>query len=213
MKVIKILLGIIVGVLALIFIGTLFMSPHYRVERAQVMNATPERIFPHINNLSAWREWMVWAKRDPNMKITYSGPESGVGCKSSWESESEGSGEMTISESVAPEKVAYDLYFPEYKSRSIGVISLEKVDGGTKVNWVNEGEMDGIVGKIFVFFMDSMLGPDFETNLANLKTLCEKPLPVPVETAADEALSTQDDPVEGPTEDPEEDEPDPSDPH
>ena len=67
------------------------------------MKAPPERIYPHIANLHAWGPWSPWEKKDPAMKRTFSGPDSGVGAAYGWEGDKNvGTGKMTILEATAP---------------------------------------------------------------------------------------------------------------
>ena len=56
--------------------------------------------------------------RDPAMKIAYSGPPAGSGAKWTWESASEGKGEMTFTAAVPNQRVDYALYFPDFDMRS-----------------------------------------------------------------------------------------------
>jgi hypothetical protein len=56
----------------------------FRLERSAVMKAPPDKVFAHLNNLKRWNEWSPWAKKDPAMSQTYSGPETGVGAAQAW---------------------------------------------------------------------------------------------------------------------------------
>ncbi|MGB8337762.1 MAG: SRPBCC family protein, partial [Burkholderiales bacterium] len=49
----------------------------FRVERATIINAPPEKVFPIINDFHAWEGWSPWEKLDPNVKRSYDGAGSG----------------------------------------------------------------------------------------------------------------------------------------
>jgi len=51
----------------------------FQVRRSATINAAPEKIFPLINDLHRFNSWNPFEKKDPNLKRSYSGPESGKG--------------------------------------------------------------------------------------------------------------------------------------
>ena len=52
---------------------------------------------------------------------------------------------------------------------------LRPEGSGTRVTWTNEGDMGtNPVNRYFGLMMDSMVGPDFEAGLKNLKALAER---------------------------------------
>ena len=55
-------------------------------------------------------------------------------------------------------------------------VRVSAPDGsGTRVTWTNEGDMGANpVNRYFGLMMDSMVGPDFEAGLKNLKALAER---------------------------------------
>ena len=65
----------------------------YRVARSLAITAPPDAVFPHMNDLKKWEAWNPWGKADPNMKLTYGGPASGVGAGFSACSSTKGKGE------------------------------------------------------------------------------------------------------------------------
>lgn len=74
----KVLIGI--AVVIVVFLVIVAMQPSdYRVPRSLAIDAPPEAMFPHVNEMKKWEGWNPWGKIDPNMKLTYDGPASGVG--------------------------------------------------------------------------------------------------------------------------------------
>jgi hypothetical protein len=58
---------------------------------------------------------------------------------------------------------------------STGALKLEPQGNATKVTWSMKGDANGhIMMKLFVPFMDKMVGADFAAGLKNLKALAEK---------------------------------------
>ena len=146
---------------------------HFRVQRSASIDAPPERIFPLINDFHRWGEWSPWEHKDPDMKRTFSGAESGRGSIYQWAGNSSvGSGRMEIVESSVPSKVGIKLDFLKpFEGHNIATFTMEPAGGATNVTWVMDGPTP-FVGKIMHVFinMDRMVGTDFEAGLANLKT-------------------------------------------
>jgi hypothetical protein len=108
------------------------------------------------------------------MELNYSGPDRAIGMRSEWKSETEGNGEMEITQLEHNKRVLYSLYFPEFDMGSTGVLDIKQVDNGTQVTWTDAGSVDNNpVNRFFVLFIDNLIGPDFEMGLENLKTLVE----------------------------------------
>ena len=169
----KILGGLAVLVLLLVLVA--FVLPRqYRVERSVVINAKPEAVLAQVADLSAWKNWGAWQERDPQMKLSYSTPSTGVGAWSAWESKSEGNGKMTFTE-VTSSKLAYQLEFVDFGMKSTGVLELQPQTNGVRVVWSDAGDLGmNPMSRWFGLFLDKMIGPDFERGLANLKKLAEK---------------------------------------
>lgn len=167
---------IALAVIIVIFVGIGFLLPsEFKVERSVVIQAPAERVYAHVADLRKWKEWGVWFERDPQMSVVYSGPESEVGMTSSWQSEQEGSGEMKIIALTPNQNVTYSLYFPDFDMGSTGELQLTENDMSTTVTWVDYGDVGANpINHYFALMMDSMIGPDFEKGLANLKNRVEQ---------------------------------------
>ncbi|HEY4799037.1 MAG TPA: SRPBCC family protein [Bacteroidia bacterium] len=174
MKIIKGILITIV-ILAILVAGIGFLMPRkVNVERSLTMKAPAEIIHAQVNNLKTWTKWSPWQKLDPNMKTEYNSIAEGTGASSKWVSENKnvGSGDMTITSST-PDSIVIAINFMEHGT-SIGKFAFSKSESGTKVTWSMQSDMGmNPIGRIFGMFMDKMVGPDFETGLANLKLLTE----------------------------------------
>lgn len=148
----------------------------FAVSRQIKIAAPPEEIFPHVNTLKNWEPWNPWGAMDPNCKMVYSGPASGVGASYAWAGNCKvGEGRNTITESKPNELIVLKLEFlkpmvatnrAEFKFQSTG--------SQTTVTWSMTGKHN-LVGKIFGLLMncDKMIGGQFDKGLATMKSLCE----------------------------------------
>lgn len=167
-------LGLVLVIGVLLAIGMLLPSG-FKVQRSVDMAAAPDRIYPLIADPREWKRWSVWNRRDPAMRMKYSGAEAGAGARWAWESASEGNGEMEFTAAVAGERIDYALSFPDMGMRSRGQLRLERIGESTRVTWTNEGDMGANpIHRTFGLFMDRLVGPDFDGGLRNLKALVER---------------------------------------
>ncbi|APE01694.1 polyketide cyclase [Alteromonas mediterranea] len=174
MGVLKKLLIVFGAVIAIFVISSFFIPKDYSVERTITIDAEPSDVYPYVVDLREWKKWGVWFKRDPNMQLTYSGPDRAIGMRSVWESETEGNGEMEITQLEHNKRVLYRLYFPDFDMGSSGIVEIKPTAGGTLVIWRDEGTVDNNpINRYFALLMDGMIGPDFEMGLENLKILVE----------------------------------------
>lgn len=165
---------LIIAILSALVIMGFMLPSHYKVERSIIINVSQQKLFPQIANLKNWQNWGVLFKRNPNMTIEYSGQAGRVGMTSSWLSETQGGGEMQIIAIEKNQRLIYSLNISDSQINSTGEIVLSKVEGGTKVVWMDYGDV-GInpIDRYFAFFMDYLVGSDYEMGLDNLKLVAE----------------------------------------
>jgi len=148
----------------------------FHVERSVDIKAPPEKIFPLINDFRQWDAWTPYNK-DPAMKKTYSGNNSGKGAHYAWEGNKDvGKGEISISDTTPPSKLVFDLHMiAPFEARHVATFSLAAAGDSTKVTWSLD-DKHGLLHKTMTLFLnlDHMIGKDFEVGLARLKTVAEK---------------------------------------
>jgi hypothetical protein len=170
----RMFLKIIVGLAAVMIIFLIvvaFRPAEFHVERSATLAASPVSLFEQVNDHHKFSVWNPFLKVDPNVKLTYSGPDSGVGAACSWDGNSKiGAGSATITESKPGELVRQRM---DWKRPMEGTSTVEftfKPSGDkTVVTWAMYGK-NGFMGKLVSVFLDceKMVGPQFEEGLANL---------------------------------------------
>lgn len=149
----------------------------FRYTRSLAIAAPPEAIFPRINDLHQFQTWNSWAKTEPDAKITYSGPEAGVGAAYDWVGQKIGEGAMTITESKPAELLRARMDFRKpFEATNITEFTLKPEGGKTLVSWSLYGD-NNFLGKVMNLLIDcdKMCGDEFEKGLASLKELAETP--------------------------------------
>jgi uncharacterized protein YndB with AHSA1/START domain len=147
----------------------------FRIERSQRMNAPAEKIFPLINDLKNNLKWSPFEK-DPAMKRTMSGAETGKGSVYEWDGNKDvGAGRIEITDSQPNRQVvmALDMYRP-FTARNIVTFTLATQADSTNVTWAMQGKQPFMAKLVSVFVnCEKMVGKEFEKGLANLKAIAE----------------------------------------
>lgn len=174
----RLIRNILIGLVGLIVLAVVigFILPRQvTVQREIVVNAAPEMVFPHLSSLQAFAEWSPWSALDPDMTVTFSGPDTGVGNVMEWMSDnpSVGSGRQEIVELVENESVRTTLNF-DGMAPSEAWWRVVPEGEGSRVIWGLDADMGaGPVGRWFGLMMDGWVGADYERGLAQLQTIVE----------------------------------------
>ena len=173
--------AIIAVVLAVVIAAVLVLAatkPNtLRVQRAISINAPPDRIFPLINDFHQWVTWSPYENKDPAMKRTYDGADSGKGAVYAWDgNKNVGSGRMEILDISVPSKIVIKLdFFKPFEGHNTAEFTMLPQGDVTNLTWVMHGPAVLMTRVMQVFIsLDHMIGRDFEVGLANLKKLTEK---------------------------------------
>jgi hypothetical protein len=139
----------------------------FRVQRAAVIHAPPEKILFRISDFRAWRAWSPYEDKDPDLQRSYSGAASGTGAVYEWNgNRNVGSGRMEILDAPAPGKLVIKLDFLKpFEAHNTAEFTFVPQGDTTNVTWLMHGPAP---------FMSKVIGKDFAIGLANLKRITEK---------------------------------------
>jgi hypothetical protein len=177
LEIIAIIAVVLAVAVAIVLILAVTKPNTFSVQRAATVQAPPDAIFPLINDFHQWVTWSPYENKDPAMKRSYSGAESGKGAVYGWEgNKNVGSGRMEILDTSAPTKIVIKLdFFTPFEGHNTAEFTMLPQGNVTNVTWVMHGPAV-FISKVMQVFMnlDKMIGKDFEVGLANLKRLVEK---------------------------------------
>jgi uncharacterized protein YndB with AHSA1/START domain len=169
--------GIVAAVVAIVLILAARKPDTLRIGRSIVIHAPPEKIFGLIDDFHNWSQWAPQDREDPSIQRTFSGPASGVGAESEWTSKGRaGTGQMSIAESVPPERIVIDVHFVKpFVAHNVNTFIMEPSGASTKVTWTMQGTNVYMLKLMGVLVdMDRMMGEHFESGLRDLKAAAEK---------------------------------------
>jgi hypothetical protein len=176
-EIIAIIAVVLAIAIAIVLILAATKPNTFSVQRATTVKAPPERIFPLINDFHQWGTWSPYENKDPAMKRSYSGADSGKGAVYGWEgNKNVGSGRMEILDASLPSKVVIKLdFFKPFEGHNTAEFTMLPQGDATNITWLMHGPAP-FMSKLMQVFMnlDHLIGKDFEVGLANLKKVTEK---------------------------------------
>jgi hypothetical protein len=176
-EIIAIIAIVLAVAIAIVLILAATKPARFSVQRATTVKAPPDAIFPLINDFHRWGTWSPYENKDPAMKRSYSGAESGKGAVYAWDgNKNVGSGRMEILDTSAPTKIVIKLdFFTPFEGHNTAEFTMLPQGDATNLTWLMHGPAP-FMSKLMQVFMniDNMIGKDFEVGLANLKKLTEK---------------------------------------
>lgn len=152
----------------------------FEVRRSRVIAAPPGSVYPLIANLKSMNAWNPFVEPDPNIRLTYSGPELGAGARNTWVgNRNVGEGSFEITESEPPSRIVGRLIMLKpFKADNRVEFTLEPSGQGTNVTWAMSGRQPLLAKVMSMFFnCDRMVGGQFEKGLASLAAKVASPKP------------------------------------
>jgi hypothetical protein len=175
-SVIKAIVFFIVG-LTVIFYGGAYMLPGTaRVERSIDIASSPDKVFAIAANLRRMPEWSPWIEVDPQVKFAFEGPEQGVGQVMRWTSGNPmvGSGTLKLTEASPNTRFSTSSEYAGFGA-STAAMSFAPEGAGTRVTWVFESSLPGVIDRWAGLGIDRSVGAEYEKGLAKLKAVAEMP--------------------------------------
>lgn len=198
MKIVKILAIVLVVGVAIFFGYGATLPTDYHVKRDIMINAPVEVVFPQVDILKNNEAWSPWTVQDPTIRSTYSGAEAGEGAVVSWTSDKDGGGTMTVTKSIANERIEIHLDFGDM-GQGDAYWEFHPMEGGTHTVWGFTTTIEPIPMRYFGLKMDDMVGGAYADGLQRLKALAES-LPVPAPEMPEDVSGAVTDATEAPAE-------------
>ena len=166
-----ILAAVVVAIMAFV----LTRPNTFRVTRRTKVRGSCETVRGLVDDFRNWAQWSPWEKLDPDMEKTFEGPHEGEGAIYRWSGKGKaGAGCMKIVDATPTVTIIRLEFLKPFQAQHMTEFLFEPEDGGCEVTWAMYGE-NTLFSKLMCLFttMDKMIGPDFETGLANLKRIAE----------------------------------------
>ncbi len=177
MNILIIILLILAGIIALLFIIALFMKNEHYVKREIIINAPRQKVFDFLKLLKNQEQFNKWATADKqNRKEEFKGTDGTVGFIYSWSGNKKaGQGEKEIKNIIEGKRIETEIRFVKPMRVTADVIfETESLsDDQTKVSLINTGKLKYPLN-IMVPMAEKNFPKDMDASLATLKSILEK---------------------------------------
>jgi effector-binding domain-containing protein len=167
---------IALGIVAILFVIIGVCLPGERhISESIETNRKMTIVNDTVNSLRRFKDWNPLVLRDPAMKLSYSGPDSGVGATMAYDSAEVGQGSWKITESQENERVVYALDNNQRGTDKVVTFLLEptgKDNRNVKITQeysVKYG-MD-LFGRYAGLYVSRHVGDDIKLGLGRLQTM------------------------------------------
>ncbi|EFO30707.1 conserved hypothetical protein [Roseibium sp. TrichSKD4] len=135
------------------------------VTRQAVIDAPSDTVYALVSSNEGYQTFNPYKAKDPDLKITLSGPEHGVGSSFAFDGK-EGKGSQTITSLTENKSVTMQIDLGAM-GQPICTFDLEAIGANqTRVTWSTRSDFGMTpIGRVFGLFLDGMLGPDYELGL------------------------------------------------
>jgi len=176
MKIVKILVYVLIGIIALFFIVGFFLPSQLRFSETIEINAPKELAFEYVSNFNLFNTFSPWYGIDPNTKYDFEGEELGVGAIMKWASNDPdvGKGTMKVIEYNPPKYTRTELVFEGMGKSYADYTITEKDNGSIGVMWAFDTDFGmNIFSRYFAFIIEPAIRADYQKGLAKLKDVLE----------------------------------------
>lgn len=178
MNFVLIILGILVGAIALLLFIALFTRKKYSIEREITIDKSSNEVFQYLRHIKNQDKFSKWVMTDPNMKREFRGNDGTVGFVYAWEGNKKaGKGEQEITSIEENKYLGLEVRFEKpFVAVAQTPFTLEAISPQkSKVIWGMTSSMNYPMNIMLLLMnMEKMLGKDMETSLKNLKGILEK---------------------------------------
>ena len=168
MKALKGFIGLMAFLLLAFIAGGFALPGSWSTERSRILRVPVEEVFPHLENLTLWREWSSMAQ----VEGTLSEPAAGVGASFAWDDPQWGEGVFRITAVTPLREVRYEVGVEDGSIQTSGHFTLRAGTAGTEVTWREEGDFGwNPLLAYFALGMDRMQGQELEKGLDRLEAI------------------------------------------
>jgi len=175
MNLLVIILLVLAGIVALLFIIALLMKRKHYVKREMLINAPRQKVFDYIKLLQNQETFNTNAMADADRKKEFRGTDGTVGYVYAWSgNKNAGEGEKEIINIVEGQSVEMEIRFVKPMKTSARILmQLESFTGDqTKVSWSNAGTLNYPLN-LLIPMMQKHVVRDMDKSLATLKSILE----------------------------------------
>jgi hypothetical protein len=172
-----ILFTLLIFFFLIIGLAGLFLPSAWIIEKAELIQSTPEQLFPLINSLDQWPNWTVWsADNFSDLELDYQDKKEGLGAVQIWKSKRI-NGILTITQSEINKEIQYQFDIKEGKLALLGTIVLDPADSNyTQIAWrcqLKNLKGNNPIRRYQAFFLKNYFNASIQESINSLKSMFE----------------------------------------
>jgi hypothetical protein len=177
-RVIEFLISLAIVAVLFLLLGVALPSQRHLVKQAET-NRKMVIVYDLLNNVHRFRDWSPITAHDPAVKMTISGPDSGVGAMVSYDSQEKqvGSGTWKITASTPVDEVTYAIENDSFGHGKTSTFRLSPAGSGAiKRNVRIEQSYDvdygwNLIGRYAGLYVSRQVGDDMQLGLGRISNL------------------------------------------
>jgi hypothetical protein len=177
MNIVFLIIGILIGVIALLFIIAVFVKKEYSIQQEVTVNRKTLDVFDYIKISKNMDHYNKWWRLDPSAKKSYQGIDGTVGFIAAWDSANKqaGKGEQEIKSITDGERIEFEIRFEKpFEGVADSRMVIQDDNNQTKITWTFEGANKYPMNLMFTLLrLDKILGRDLSESLVMLKNVLE----------------------------------------
>jgi len=175
MNILLIILGFLVGIVALLLLVAGFAEKDYAISRDILIRENRDNVFDYIRHLKNQDNYSKWVMVDPDMAKNYRGTDGSPGFVYAWDGNNQaGKGEQEIKSIKENERIDIELRFerPFKGIANANMITQPAPDNNTQVRWTMTGRNPYPMNLMHMLIKGTLM-KDMDASLANLKNILE----------------------------------------
>ncbi len=175
MKIVKILIYTVIGLVAGWLLLGLFAKKDYHIERSLEIDAPKAMVHEYVRYFKNLDAWSPWAALDPHMKTSITGADGQVGAVHKWSGNDDvGEGQQTIT-ALTDDRIDMEVKFLRpFETVSPSYMTFREAGKKTLVTWAFDMHIAFPWNGLAMFTdIDAGVGVDYEKGLKNLQKICE----------------------------------------
>lgn len=172
-RILEVIIALLIVVALYVGIALALPSSRHVSHQLETMYSA-RQVFDVLNSFKRFGDWNPMRGVDPNVKLTFEGPVSGVGAKMHFSSTNKAVGEGTweIVESVQDEKVVYKITNSSYGTDKVQRVRLEPAGRKVRMTWAYDVTYGwDLVGRYAGLYVPRTAGDAVKYSLGNLSAL------------------------------------------
>ena len=176
MKIVKIILLSLVGLIALALLAALFVPKSFTISYTQTINVPKQAVYDYVRILGNQTQYNIWVMADTNLNPEIIGTDGTVGAISKWNSSMDevGEGEQKIT-LLTPDRLELDLQFKRpFEGHAKVAYSFKAISANeTEITSEFYSEANYPINLPSYLFGKPMLQKALTQNVTNIKNILE----------------------------------------